>query len=482
MLFNTPLFQHPLLLSSLRLLSAISVVSALALACSFPQNALAAQSYKPEALIQARQQLTSYLTSTQRIALIDADKLIEEGFSDVRSGEFMLSTKPGRLDPNKNITAIHARGKKLVDEGNNKIRTGRKTIIDLLTIAQQKLDHEIAMRGIFYSTEIEEKTYEEALALSTAYILQSCWADGYEHILFDTVIETNHAGSRTSDSVWRNAAYDAFIEVDGKRFSVSLPVNMRLSSSGGPIRLTFDNAETFKDKKVALIGIELITPEGADHTLLATQAMDLQTYQIVAHSIFRLPNENIENETSGPKIKAIELTDEPKTLEKLAALNTPYVFKIDHQNISDPAAGLVAGHYLKQILLRQTPLKIVDSAYITRAYTKGNTEISSANSAHTALLRITPVAQPSKDPSIDPLADPLASQSSASQTGTGNATAPQATTTSTAAPQPVMQGSASPLTDPLGGPNSMGLGNTYQISAQAIGSQHEAIIGQLQIK
>src|SRR5690606_3587114 len=60
-----------------------------------------------------------------------AETLISDGESDIRSGEWLMNQKPSTLAPNRDLAKSKAEGKLLVERGKEKITRGKAMLEEL---------------------------------------------------------------------------------------------------------------------------------------------------------------------------------------------------------------------------------------------------------------------------------------------------------------------------------------------------------------
>lgn len=374
-------------------------------------------------IIEQSNALLPYMTSQQRMAYIQASKLIKEGESDIRSGENLLAQKATALYPNRDLKPIHDRGERLVEEGEAKIRSGQQKLVELLTtVNTQKIaDQVIAAKK--YNFELIEKEYATALKQAATETLKNCRRAGYRNIFYDglRIITVEQQSTKAAPKV-HNATYDTFIQADGTHFSVKVPLSLKLVKDDTTAEYAFqyDNASVFEGEKVALVALEVIAPSSGSEALLSVRALDLDTQRLISSVLFYIPDasevltsgskttvstdetaedssdaastdDDTQTATATPRTIPVSVTinDQNQLIEKLSGLASPYSFEMIAAADTTVQSILVAD-LLKDTLLKNSALIIVEGSYIRRSYLPTEAAPESLPSAATATLAITP--------------------------------------------------------------------------------------------
>ena len=74
-------------------------------------------------------ELSPFLTSQQRVEVLRAEALIEEGESEIVSGQHMADRQPSKLKPNEDIRAINERGTEMIAAGRAKVARGVRSSV-----------------------------------------------------------------------------------------------------------------------------------------------------------------------------------------------------------------------------------------------------------------------------------------------------------------------------------------------------------------
>ena len=230
-----------------------------------------------------------------------------------------------------------------------------------------------------------------------------------------TAEQNTKAGSKL-----HNAAYDTFIKADGTQFSVSVPLGLKLAKDETTAEYTFhyDNASAFEGEKVALLAIELIALGSGTDALLSVRTLDMDSKQLISSVLFYIADasEVLTAETEATPIEAeptteganaaettgiaaaprtipasVSLNDHNQLIEKFAGLAAPYFFETV-TTAENPAQSILLDALLKDTLLKNSALLLVESDYIQRAYLPAEVAPEALTGAATATLTITPNA------------------------------------------------------------------------------------------
>ncbi|MFT5623254.1 MAG: hypothetical protein ACI9FZ_001184 [Bacteroidia bacterium] len=387
---------------------------AILLLCVLPLSNQAASTKEAPldlSIIAQSDALRPYMTSPQRMAYAQASQLINQGQSDIRTGENLHSQKPSALNPNKDLKPLHERGKQLVEEGQAKVHSAQQQMIQLLTTAQARQTINQAIAAKKYNFELIEQTYPTALKQAAIQTLENCRNAGYANIFYDGLRIITAAQNSKAEPKVHNAIYDTFIQADGTQFSVKVPLGLRLEKDETTADCTFqyDNESAFEGKKVALLAIEVIVPGTGSEALLSVRALDLNTQRLISSVLFYIEDASeilspattatiigVESTTGATNTPAptartipasVSINDQNQLIEKLSGLATPYLFEI--VTIGDSAAqSILVADLLKNTLLKNSALIIVEGDFIQRSYLPS----AAFPSAATATLTITPNA------------------------------------------------------------------------------------------
>ena len=381
------------------------------LLCALPLSSQAASTKEVPldlSIIAQSDALRPYMTQQQRVDYIEAAQLIKQAESDIRSGENLQTQRPSTLNPDKDLKPIHERGEQLVKEGQAKVRSAQQQMIELLTAVQDQQINNQAVAAKKYNFELIEQTYPIAIEQAAIQTLENCRNSGYTNIFYDGLqIITATQNSKAAPKV-HNATYDTFIQADGTRFSVKVPLSLKLVKDETTADYTFqyDNESVFEGEKVALLAIEVITPGTGSEALLSVRALDLDTQRLISSVLFYIADasqvlspaaaapiiavESTTEATNTPTTTArtipvsVSINDQNQLIEKLSSLATPYLFEI--VTIGDSAAqSILVADLLKDTLLKNSGLLLVEGDFIQRSYLPTEALSSTA----TATLTIT---------------------------------------------------------------------------------------------
>ncbi len=386
------------------------------LLCALPLSSQAASTKEAPldlSIIAQSDALRPYMTQQQRVDYIEAAQLIKQGESNIRSGENLQAQKPSTLNPDKDLKPLHQRGEQLVEEGQAKVHSAQQQMIELLTAVQARQITNQAITAKKYNFELIEQTYPTALEQAAIQTLENCRNASYTNIFYDGLrIITAEQNSKAEPKV-HNATYDTFIQADGTQFSVKVPLSLTLVKDETTADYTFqyDNESVFEGEKVALLAIEVIAPGSGSEALLSVRAIDLNTQRLISSVLYYIADASevlspavtattigVESTTEATNTSAptavvttprmiaasVSINDQNQLIEKLSSLATPYLYEIVTTGDSAAQSILVAD-LLKDTLLKNSALIIVEGDFIQRSYLPAEAFPSAA----TATLTIT---------------------------------------------------------------------------------------------
>lgn len=382
-------------------------------------------------IIKQSNELRPLMTRQQQIAFLDAKALIKKGESDIRSGLSLQQQKPSALDPDRDMRPIHERGKQTVAAGEATVREGQKQMIELLTAVKTAQMERLAVDAKKYNFDLVGKDYTAALESAATQTLEACLDAGYKNVFFDGVrVITAESDAKAAPHV-HNTTYDIFTKADAKS-SLTVPFGLQLAidETTGNYTFQYDNSSVFEGEQAALLAIEWIAPGSGVEALLSVRAFDLDSQQLISSELFYvadasaalssepettpLPAEAAEpvadeasvaveaTPTSGEDtvVPEPEVAAAPRTMplsvtfdmqnelfKKLAGLPTPYSFEVI-TTVDNSAQAILIDNFLKDTLLKHSPLALVDSAYIQRAYLPAVANTDKFSSAATAGLTV----------------------------------------------------------------------------------------------
>jgi len=346
-------------------------------------------------ILDRRNELSAYMSPSQRIEMLKAEKLIEEGQSEVRSGTYMVQRKPSALTPDEDLRDVKKQGEHQIEEGNTKISAGQKVLVELLTTAAMQQTEALAAAATKYNFKLPRKDYAAALGEAANTIIKACWSAQYSHIFFDGVRVTQNAQTKEVDSRIRNAAYDAFVKVDGTRFTVSIPNGLKLEDGTPSYTFSYENSETYKGDKIALLAVEIIAPTEGNEALLAVRAFEMSTQKLIASEVYQLSNAselfsaNEAASTPGLIPDSVTIRDSEQWIDKLAALSTPYRFMVETSEIPDPDRADLLEAFVYDSISKNSNLILLEDAFLERAYLSKTGDQEAGKGNANAKLRIT---------------------------------------------------------------------------------------------
>jgi hypothetical protein len=378
---------HPLSLRWLPLLLACALPF-----CSEAKSSEATDDTIDLSIIQHSDVLRPHMSMQERLALLEAEKMIKVGGSEIRNGTYLIQKKASSLYPNEDMKPNKLRGKKLIEDGHAKIAQGQRAMVELLTSTEHELVMLKATASQRFNFSPTQQDYATALEAAATTILQNCEDAGYENIFFDGLQVIKADQLESAGLQLRNNAYDTFIAVDGTRFSVKLAMGLKLTQDDSISGYTFshDSSAVFKGQASALLAIEIIAPSHQTKGLLSVRAFDLQTQQLLASSATYLSDVDEilsetdtdteteatvaadSSETVPPMPAEVLITNDNQMIDNLEAVAMPYIFEITTSNIQDPAQALVLKALMGDSILKNSKLILVDGDFMKRSYVDGD--------------------------------------------------------------------------------------------------------------
>ncbi|WP_269526565.1 hypothetical protein [Coraliomargarita parva] len=364
---------------------------------------------------------------SERGEVLKYERILEQAASDIRAGRHLSERQPSKLDPHENMAAIRARGKEMIEAAEAVQLEAQTSLVAIYETAKVRASEAAIAASRKYNIELPVPVdYDEAFAASAGKVLQSCWDADYEDILFDQVFIQVNGAHVAASSAQRNAAYDKLIELDGTRFSVSVPQDIELVQKDGGAGYAFKYADQAENSKhTALLVIEIIVPElGSDQGLMRMGAMDLETFELVANQVLPVnavqdlyeglqstastgaemvesaetpsaekvaeapssesaPETEVPVEATGSAIaesgrthfmpSSLLVSDPQHTIDRLAALPTPYVFQVEAGAITDAGRAARIACLLESTLFDNSKLKLSAGSFVLSSY-KGDLE------------------------------------------------------------------------------------------------------------
>lgn len=324
------------------------------------------------AMLERQDELTREMTPAQRLKLVRIEEAIRQAQSDLRSGQFMVDTKPSIMQPDRDIKSINAEGEKIKAQAEDAIYKNQKELIEFL----QKVDADQKAAQTTDETkfdlELDTVPYGKALESACRSVMETARQRGYEALFFHEVFIRNSDGIRPAGSALRNEAYDTLIAIDGTNFSLHLPVDFQLKAeTAGQESDIFEyaNADSFKRDKKALIVIEINIPEDSSTGLLAVGAVNIATQRLDAMELFKITDlaalldEEDRAESADQALQRIELRGGADTIKQLANLAEPYLFELQ-SSAEDSQVRMLLTH----TLFHNSDLLLAEGNFIKEAY------------------------------------------------------------------------------------------------------------------
>jgi hypothetical protein len=322
-------------------------------------------------IIEQSDALIPYMTASQRIQFLKLETAIKDAQSKRRSGQYLAKTKPSTFDPDRDIKSIIKRGEQMIESANLSIQTKQIDLVTLLTTVDSQRTLKEAIGETRFEYVLEASTYGEAMATRCQELLEKCWELGYETLFFDGVFTQDSEGTQRSDAQIHNDFYDTLTKIDGRTFSVTIPVDfeLKVGTLGKSSQIfSYENEAIFEQDKKALLAIELIRPEGSSSGLLSLRAIDLESQLIAVQVVVKVDDLAEALSTEGEMLKdalftQVTLRDPSNTLKTLARLGDAYIYEIE-----SAAPSYEVAEMLTHTLLNQTNLQLSGSDFILRAY------------------------------------------------------------------------------------------------------------------
>ena len=131
--------------------------------------------------------LVPYMTPAQKIVYMKLEAELNSAKSNLRSGKYLVNTKPSSFDPDRDLKPIIDRGEKLVLESEATINVKRLQIAQALNKYQRaKVPGDRLLNLTKYDYSLASFDLDSALANHSRSLLDTCWALGYETLFFHT--------------------------------------------------------------------------------------------------------------------------------------------------------------------------------------------------------------------------------------------------------------------------------------------------------
>lgn len=340
-------------------------------------------------ILEERNTLRQTMNASQRVTLLKLEAAVEKAASDIQSADYLIQTKISAFRDQKEVQEMVKQGEAQKKIAEIELDTAQRELVAFLTNFNSERDAQLAVAAKKFNFTLESTTYEKAFTQSTKSLLAFARTKGYSTVLFDHIFISDRDGTKRISAQARNQAYDTIVDIDGTHFTVSVPQNLKLNESS---ELTFDGAQSYEGKKLALLAIELIDAT-AEQGLLFMRLLDIQSHEIINHTLIPVsaitPLANTEDEEGSEEVtmaveteKASEdplaltqaaplpigaqILDTSMWIDRLALL--PYSFQI----VSATSESLVPQIYLAHAVTTNTDMRIADDGFLQRAY--GDTE------------------------------------------------------------------------------------------------------------
>jgi|GEM_PF-3110531 len=364
------------------------------------QTSSSAQSAKDDSInyqiIERKDELRSHMNLQQRVALLAIEEKIEQAESDIKSGNYLLQSKPSALNPDRNMREVYERGEARIESGEAALLEARKELVVLLEACDALLQQKLTLAAEKFNTSLSTKTFSEALE-SAQEVLQATWEQGYRTIFFDELFLFSDSETKRLNSAQSEQAYNAFVRTDGDHRAIGAPSGLELSvpdNSNATAKFVYDNAKSYGVGKKALVTIEIITSE-YEQALLSMRTIDLETFEVISQNLSLISDyphreheheDEDEDDAAAPQeekseevaeIEAsdnfpdlIKIRDENTWIDRFAQLQNPYQFEVIDSELDSTRFANLAKIVFEDSLLRNSELVLIDSDFVFRAYGK----------------------------------------------------------------------------------------------------------------
>lgn len=346
----------------------------------FPAHTHAAkQAEVDDSILQNEAALLPTLTRDERIAYREARKTVEDGESDIRSGEHLMSRKPSALDPNENMAPVKARGKALIEAGQAKIQEARQEMVTILQKARTRADA-LTAEAATRNYHLESKEVTAAISDACDQLLQACWEQQYAHILYDRLYLSTQSATIPAAVQRTNDIYDLLVKKDGRKFTMSLAQDIEFldSPETGSPRLEYGSSELHTGSKTALLVLELLPfNQESEAALLNIKAIDWKTHTIIASDLIfvnelKLIDTEVADLTTEilpePSAKSLQINDPHTLIRTFENLPESYLFECAVQGIG---ISRIQQTTTKEALIQQTSLNFAADTLLRRIYANG---------------------------------------------------------------------------------------------------------------
>lgn len=351
-------------------------------------TAIAAPRGEPEldlSILEEREDLQRYMTASQRITFLDAERALEAAQSKIRSGTYLFERPPPKVigANSESPQETKQRGEEMIKEGKVEERAALAKLVAILEeIAVVRTERQAADATRLNAEPELVADRNAAFSAAAETLLEYCWSAGYEQILFDGVFsKSEDAGLTAAEADLRNTVYDLFVKKDGTKFTVSVPMALRLAGEEdeetiGPF--TFDNVQTYLGRPTALIALELF-PDDALGEILVARVIDLETERILHHAVYGI--------TEGAPAVRLNAKINTQILGALETFDPPYQFTVDSA-VEDPSETQFEAALVTRGLVRNTSIQVVDPAFLEAAYADENESRIQKGNAHFVLQEV----------------------------------------------------------------------------------------------
>ncbi|MGJ3242891.1 MAG: hypothetical protein ACFE0O_08060 [Opitutales bacterium] len=329
--------------------------------------------------------LVRELNRADQVAWYEAIELIEEGESDVQTGQWYQQRKPGSLNPNEDMAKVHAIGRRTEEQGREKIRQGREQLARLAEKARstrQAREGE-ADRETRYQVELGEvAAFEETLITAADRLLETLHERGTDRIFVHGVYAYTALEPRLQAD-WAHPLQAAFTQADGTRFSVFFAPEIEVATAeNGQSVITFAEKGISRDgEPLSLVLGEVFPEPDGKHGLLVLRAIDLATWNIMTAHWARIalpeatpPAGSATGQspllTLSTSIRQAGFTDTSGFVERARASAGLYRFRFDYRPSALEALGNphAVPSLLKAILVEEAEAPVTDYDFIARLF------------------------------------------------------------------------------------------------------------------
>lgn len=344
-----------------------SILSCLIATLALPTLLEAKSANKEESIdlsiLSQRAGLYNYLNLEQRAQLVQAEQLIESARSDMRSAEYLINRKSSTFVTKKEAQQANERGEALKAASEAKINDAQKKVVELLQIALELRESRIQPIQSAKKLALQTMPYRDAIQAAAKEALSACWDNNYKNIFFDQAFVLSNDGYAPAEKDQSDAIYQQLIELDGTRFSVTQPKELKIEAFDSRLSIRFADFELYKNDTSAFLAVSILKIDDG-RELLRVEAFDLSSHTVIAYQLIQLS----KDEEASIEPFEIQFEDEKQMIDKLASLKEPYIFAIDFQGETNHSSSILAPAALKYFLKNTSSLEIAESDFLAHAY------------------------------------------------------------------------------------------------------------------